>query len=55
MKAMVAAAIANNGTLMEPYLVDQERSSTLAVVSKHSEKVMSQAVSAGTAQKLQQL
>ncbi|WP_431679696.1 peptidoglycan D,D-transpeptidase FtsI family protein [Kitasatospora sp. KL5] len=53
--AMVAAAIANNGTLMEPYLVDQERSSTLAVVSKHSEKVMSQAVSAGTAQKLQQL
>ncbi|GAA1077293.1 MULTISPECIES: peptidoglycan D,D-transpeptidase FtsI family protein [Kitasatospora] len=53
--AMVASAIANNGTLMEPYLVDQERSSTLAVVSKHSEKVMSQAVSATTAQKLQQL
>ncbi|GJF29437.1 penicillin-binding protein [Kitasatospora sp. NE20-6] len=53
--AMVAAAIANNGTLMQPYLVDQERSSTLAVVSKHSEKEMGRPISPTTAQKLQQL
>jgi peptidoglycan glycosyltransferase len=53
--AMVAAAIANNGSLMQPYLVDQEQAGNLAVVSKHSEKQLSQAVSPATAQKLQQL
>lgn len=53
--AMVASAIANNGVLMQPYLVDQEVSSSLSVVSKHSEKEMGRPVSPETAQKLQQL
>ncbi|MER5639585.1 penicillin-binding protein 2 [Kitasatospora sp. NPDC002227] len=53
--AMVAAAIANNGSLMQPYLVEEERSANLTTISKHSPKQLSQAVSAGTAQKLQQL
>lgn len=52
--AMVAAAIANNGSLMQPYLVAQEGSAG-NVVSTHSEHQLSQAVSPATAQKLQQL
>jgi len=52
--AMVAAAICNNGTLMQPYLVAQERSAR-DVISNHTEKQLSQAVSPATAQKLQQL
>ncbi|MFF0389709.1 peptidoglycan D,D-transpeptidase FtsI family protein [Kitasatospora sp. NPDC004615] len=52
--AMVAAAIANNGSLMEPYLVAQEGSAG-NVISTHTERQMSQAVSPATAQKLQQL
>ncbi|MEV4558828.1 penicillin-binding protein 2 [Kitasatospora sp. NPDC049285] len=52
--AMVAAAICNNGSLMEPYLVAQERSAR-DVISTHSEHQLSQAVSPATAQKLQQL
>ncbi|AUG78584.1 penicillin-binding protein [Kitasatospora sp. MMS16-BH015] len=53
--AMVASAICNNGSLMTPYLVEQERSANLTVISKHTPKQLSQAVSPGTAQKLQQL
>lgn len=53
--AMVAAAIANNGSLMQPYLVEKEQSASLTVISQHSEHQMSQAVSPATAQKLQQL
>ncbi|GAA1966116.1 peptidoglycan D,D-transpeptidase FtsI family protein [Kitasatospora viridis] len=53
--AMVAAAIANNGKLMQPYLVDEERSPGGTVISKHTEKEMDQAVSPATAQKLQQM
>nr|WP_202523965.1 penicillin-binding protein 2 [Kitasatospora sp. SID7827] len=52
--AMVAAAIANNGSLMQPYLVAQEGAAGNAI-STHSEHQMSQAVSPATAQKLQQL
>ncbi|GAA2823117.1 penicillin-binding transpeptidase domain-containing protein [Kitasatospora paracochleata] len=52
--AMVAAAIANNGTLMEPYLIAQERSAR-DVISNHTEHQLGQAVSPATAQKLQQL
>ncbi len=52
--AMVAAAIANNGSLMQPYLVDEERSAS-TVISKHTEHQLSQAVSPATAQKLQQM
>ncbi|WP_354641593.1 peptidoglycan D,D-transpeptidase FtsI family protein [Kitasatospora camelliae] len=53
--AMVASAIANNGTLMQPYLVAQERASNLEVISNHTEKQYGQAISPATAQKLQQL
>lgn len=53
--AMVAAAVANNGKLMQPYLVDEERSGSGSVLSKHSPKEMDQAVSPATAQKLQQM
>ncbi|GAA0663240.1 penicillin-binding transpeptidase domain-containing protein [Kitasatospora atroaurantiaca] len=53
--AMVAAAIANNGSLMQPYLVEEERAANLTTISKHSEHQLSQAVSPATAQKLQQL
>ncbi|MFD8086730.1 peptidoglycan D,D-transpeptidase FtsI family protein [Kitasatospora sp. NPDC059722] len=53
--AMVSAAIANNGSLMTPYLVDQERSASLTTISKHTEKQFSQAMSPATAQKMQDL
>ncbi|MCG6494680.1 penicillin-binding protein 2 [Kitasatospora sp. A2-31] len=53
--AMVSAAIANNGSLMQPYLVDQERSASLTTVSKHTEKQFSQPMSPATAQKLQDM
>ncbi|MGW2249482.1 peptidoglycan D,D-transpeptidase FtsI family protein [Kitasatospora sp. NPDC001660] len=53
--AMVSAAIANNGGLMQPYLVDQERSASLTTISKHTEKQFSQAMSPATAQKMQDL
>lgn len=50
--AMIASAIANNGTLMKPTLVDCVRSSDLSVISQTSPTVMSQAISAQTAAKL---
>ncbi|MDH6576416.1 penicillin-binding protein 2 [Kitasatospora sp. MAP5-34] len=53
--AMVAAAIANNGSEMEPYLVDEERAANLTTISKHSPHQLSQPVSPATAQKLQQM
>ncbi|WP_035799332.1 peptidoglycan D,D-transpeptidase FtsI family protein [Kitasatospora mediocidica] len=53
--AMVAAAIANNGKLMQPYLVDEERSANSTTISKHTEHEMDQAISPATAQKLQQM
>ncbi|MEV0533026.1 penicillin-binding protein 2 [Kitasatospora sp. NPDC050463] len=53
--AMISAAIANNGSLMQPYLVDQERSASLTTISKHTEKQFSQPMSPATAQKMQDL
>ncbi|RFD78451.1 penicillin-binding protein [Gardnerella vaginalis] len=50
--AMVAAAIANNGTLMKPTLVDCVRSSDLSVLSQTKPTVMNQAMSADNAAKL---
>ena len=50
--AMIASAIANNGTLMKPTLVDCVRSSDLSVISQTSPTVMSQSISAQTAAKL---
>lgn len=53
--AMVASAICNNGSLMQPYLVQQERASNLDVVSNHTEHQLSQPISGATAQKLQSM
>lgn len=50
--AMVAAAIANDGELMTPYLIDTVRTADLDVISQTDPSVYSQAVSADTAQQL---
>ncbi|NEG90478.1 peptidoglycan D,D-transpeptidase FtsI family protein [Bifidobacterium aerophilum] len=50
--AMIASAIANDGVLMKPTLVDRVRSSDLSVISETKAQVMSQAFSADTANKL---
>jgi cell division protein FtsI/penicillin-binding protein 2 len=51
--AMVAAAIANNGTLMKPYLVAQERSANLDVIDTTKPSVLSQATTPQVAQEIQ--
>ncbi|SPF01709.1 peptidoglycan D,D-transpeptidase FtsI family protein [Streptomyces sp. MA5143a] len=51
--AMVASAVANNGELMRPYMVDQLRASNLDVIESHDPESLSQAVSPENAQKLQ--
>lgn len=53
--AMIAAAIANDGTLMKPTLVDRVRSSDLTVISRTTPSVMSQAMSKDSASKLNQM
>ncbi|MEU6799752.1 peptidoglycan D,D-transpeptidase FtsI family protein [Streptomyces neyagawaensis] len=53
--AMVTAAIANDGELMKPYMVDQLRASNLDVIESHDPEPLSQAVSPETAQKLQEM
>ncbi|GHH81094.1 penicillin-binding protein [Streptomyces sulfonofaciens] len=53
--AMVTAALVNDGTLMQPYLVDEVRSPDLSTLQKNEPRVMSQAVSAATAQKVREL
>ncbi|MEU2867844.1 penicillin-binding transpeptidase domain-containing protein [Streptomyces olivoreticuli] len=53
--AMVVSAIANNGKLMEPYMVDKVRAPNLNVIETHQPKQMSQALSAQNAQKLQSM
>jgi peptidoglycan glycosyltransferase len=51
--AMVGAGIANGGTVMKPYLVDEIRSHDLEVVDKTSpDSLFANAVSAATARKL---
>ncbi len=47
--AMIAAAIANDGALMTPYLVDTVRSADLTTVATTEPSLYSQAVSAATA------
>ncbi|WP_420111383.1 peptidoglycan D,D-transpeptidase FtsI family protein [Pseudactinotalea sp.] len=47
--AMVSAAIANDGSLMRPYLVATERGPNLAVVSETQPSEFSQPISASTA------
>ncbi len=52
--AMVTAAIANNGELMQPYLVDEVRDSDLVSVMERTDpEVLSEAISPSTAQELQ--
>ncbi|GHF26355.1 MULTISPECIES: peptidoglycan D,D-transpeptidase FtsI family protein [Streptomyces] len=53
--AMVASAVANNGKLMEPYMVDKLRAPNLNVIEQHKPKEMSQPLSAANAQKLQSM
>ncbi|MEY9870887.1 peptidoglycan glycosyltransferase [Streptacidiphilus sp. MAP12-33] len=51
--AMVAAAICNNGSLMQPYLVSEERSANNSVISQWSPKQLSQATTPEVAAQLQ--
>ena len=53
--AMVASAIANDGKLMKPYMVDQLRARNLNVVEQHRPTELSRAMSAENAQKLQEM
>lgn len=53
--AMMTAALANDGKLMKPYLVDSLRSPDLSTVERHKPEEMSQAVSADTARKVQEM
>ncbi|MGO3357944.1 MAG: peptidoglycan D,D-transpeptidase FtsI family protein [Bifidobacterium crudilactis] len=50
--AMIAAAVANNGKLMQPTIVDRVRSSDLSVISQTSPSVYSEAFSSDTAKSL---
>ncbi|WP_329119979.1 penicillin-binding transpeptidase domain-containing protein [Streptomyces sp. NBC_01465] len=51
--AMVASAVANDGKLMKPYMVDQLTAPNLDVVSKTKPEKMSEPLSAANAQNLQ--
>lgn len=53
--AMVTAAIANDGKLMKPYMVDQLTAPGLDTIEKHEPSEMSKPLSAANAQKLQQM
>jgi penicillin-binding protein A len=54
-EAMFAAAIANNGTLMKPYLVQQVTASDLSAVQVTQPSVLSQAVSPSVASSVGQM
>lgn len=47
--AMISAAIANDGVLMRPYLVDTERGPNLGITSQTEPSVLSRPISASTA------
>ncbi|OIJ69514.1 peptidoglycan D,D-transpeptidase FtsI family protein [Streptomyces mangrovisoli] len=53
--AMVASAVANDGKLMKPYMIDELQSSSLDPVSKTEPQEMSQPLSAKNAQILQSM
>jgi peptidoglycan glycosyltransferase len=53
--AMVVAAIANDGKLMKPYMVDQLKAANLDTIETTEPEELSQAVSGETAQKLQEM
>ena len=54
-EAMFAAAIANGGTLMKPYLVQQVTASDLSTVQTTSQSVLSQSVSPSVANDVGQM
>ena len=54
-EAMLAAAIANGGTLMKPYLVKQVMASDLSTVQSTGQSVLSQAVSSSVASSVGQM
>ncbi|MFC8130833.1 peptidoglycan D,D-transpeptidase FtsI family protein [Streptomyces sp. NPDC057302] len=53
--AMVASAVANDGKLMEPYMVSELQAPNLDVIEKHAPKEMSRPLSEENAQKLQDM
>ncbi|MEU3280278.1 penicillin-binding transpeptidase domain-containing protein [Streptomyces antibioticus] len=53
--AMVAAAVANDGKLMKPYMVDQLKAPNLDTIETTEPQELHQAVSSETAQKLQKM
>jgi peptidoglycan glycosyltransferase len=53
--AMVASAIANNGTLMKPYMVDELQAHSVDVIEKTEPEELSQPLSAKNAQVLQDM
>ena len=53
--AMVTAGIANGGTVMKPYLVDEVRSPDLDLLDKTNDEPLSDAVSSSVARDLQQM
>ncbi|MFD8982315.1 peptidoglycan D,D-transpeptidase FtsI family protein [Streptomyces sp. NPDC059564] len=53
--AMVTAAIANDGKLMKPYMVDQLTAPNLDMIEKHEPQEMSRPLSPANAQKIQQM
>ncbi|MGW1200989.1 peptidoglycan D,D-transpeptidase FtsI family protein [Streptomyces sp. NPDC002536] len=53
--AMMTAAIANDGKLMKPYMVEELRSPDLSTIEKHKPEQLSQAASPEIAKKVQQM
>ncbi|MEV4506837.1 peptidoglycan D,D-transpeptidase FtsI family protein [Streptomyces klenkii] len=53
--AMMTAAIANDGKLMKPYMIEELRGPDLSTIEKHKPEVMSEAVSPEIAKKVQQM
>ena len=53
--AMVVAGIANEGTVMQPYLVAEERSPDLDTLEETEPEALSQAVSSGVAADLREM
>jgi penicillin-binding protein A len=53
--AMVSAAIANDGVLMDPYLVSMVQAPDLTPLQTHRRKVLSQAMAASDARQLRQM
>ncbi|MEN3585336.1 penicillin-binding protein 2 [Streptomyces sp. WMMC905] len=53
--AMVTAALVNDGTVMQPYIVDEVRSPDLTTLVKNEPRAMSEAVSSETARKVREM